>query len=53
MVSGKRRREMSCPSVFTKEFGQCLHKNKCIKHPTTLIQDQNAFKAPNDYKNKK
>ena len=47
MVYGKRRREMSCPSVYKKNLGQCLHKNEFIEHPTALIQDQNAFKTLN------
>ena len=37
--------EMSRPSVFTKKFCECLHKNECMEHPTALIQYQNAFKA--------
>ena len=44
----KRRREMPRLSVFTKEFGQCFHKNECFWYPTSLIQDHNAFKAFND-----
>ena len=39
---------MLCPSVFTYEFGQCLHKKGCVLHPEAQIQDQKAFQALNN-----
>ena len=42
---------MSCPSVLTYEFCQCLYEKGCIQRKKAPIQDKKAFQALNNYKN--
>ena len=52
VVSRKRRREMSCPSVFTYEFGQCLDKKGCFNAPKIQFKTKKPFR-PSKTKKKK